>query len=85
MPKLVYILCALTSLACAFLLLRQYRRTRGPLLFWSAGCFVCFALTNILLFVDLILLPEVDLSMVRGFLTLSGMIMMLYGLIRQNI
>ena len=84
MPKLVYILCALTSMACAVLLYRQHRRTPGPLVFWSTGCFICFALTNILLFVDLIVLPQIDLSVIRSSLTLAGMVMMLYGLIRQE-
>jgi drug/metabolite transporter superfamily protein YnfA len=84
MPKLVYILCALTSIVCAFLLFRQHVRTRGRLVFWSTGCFVCFALTNLLLFVDLVMLPQIDLSVFRSLLTLAGISMMLYGLIRQN-
>jgi hypothetical protein len=84
MPKLVYILCGLTSVACAILLFRQYRNTRGTLLFWSTWCFACLALTNILLFVDLILLPDIDLSLLRNSLSCAGMIMLLYGLIRQG-
>ena len=84
MAKTVYILCGLTSLACAILLFRQYRRTRGGLLFWSTLGFVCFALTNILLFVDLVVLPNIDLSPLRSALTLLGMLMLLYGLIRES-
>jgi hypothetical protein len=84
MPKLVYLLCAFTSVACALLLFRRHRLTRGPLLFWSTWCFVCFALTNILLFVDLVVLPDVDLSMLRNSLSFAGMMMLLYGLIRQS-
>jgi hydrogenase/urease accessory protein HupE len=84
MAKIVYILCALTSLGCAFLLLRQYLRTRGGLLFWSTLCFVCLAVTSVLLFVDLVLLPRVDLSVLRSSVTLAGMMMLLYGLIRQS-
>jgi Family of unknown function (DUF5985) len=84
MPELVYIFCGLTSIACVALLFRQYQTTRTPLLFWSVGCFVLFAVSNILLFVDLIMLPHVDLSSVRYSLTLIGMCMMLYGLVRQN-
>ncbi len=80
----VYVLCGLTSLACAFLLWMQYRRTQGPLLLWSMLCFVCLAVTNILLFVDLVLLPSIDLSVLRSSLTLLGMLMMLYGLIRES-
>lgn len=84
MPELVYIFCGLTSLACVALLFRQYRKTRTPLLFWSVGCFIFFALANVLLFVDLILLPHTDLAFLRYLLTLIGMCMMLYGLVRQN-
>jgi hypothetical protein len=84
MAKVVYLLCALTSIGCAILLFRQYRRTRGGLLFWSTWCFASFALTNVLLFVDLVLLPETDLSVVRSSLTLAGMLMLLYGLIRET-
>jgi hypothetical protein len=84
MAQIVYILCGLTSIACCILLFRQYRTTRGGLLFWSGCCFFCFALTNILLFVDLVVLPEIDLSVLRSGLTLAGMVMLLYGMIRET-
>jgi len=84
MPQTIYILCALTSFACAWLLLRQYRSTRGRLLFWSIACFACFAATNILLFVDLVVLPDIDLSIIRSLLTLAGMLTLLWGLIRET-
>lgn len=83
-PKLIYILCGLTSVGCAVLLFRQYRVTRGLLLFWSTGCFVCLALTNVLLYVDLVVLPAVDLSVIRSAITLGGMLMLLQGLIRES-
>jgi hypothetical protein len=84
MAELVYILCGMTSIGCAALLLRQYRATRGKLLFWSAGCFFCFALTNVLLFVDLVLLPDVDLSLIRSLITLIGIVMLLAALIWED-
>jgi hypothetical protein len=84
MPELVYFFCGLTSIACVALLFRQYRKTPTPLLFWSVGCFVLFAISNILLFVDLIVLTHIDLSPLRYALTLIGACMMLYGLVRQN-
>jgi len=83
MPQIIYILCAMTSLACVALLLRQYRRTGGRLLIWSTLCFGCLAATNVLLFVDLVMLPERDLSALRIGLTLAGMLMLLYGLIKE--
>lgn len=82
--QLVYILCGLTSTACALLLFRQHRRTGGGLLFWSTWCFVCLAITNVLLFLDLVILPQLDLSLLRTSLTLAGMLMLLYGMIRES-
>ncbi len=84
MAKIVYVLCGLTSLLCAGLLFRCFRSTRAPLLFWSTWCFVCLAVTNVLLFVDLIIVPAVDLSVLRSAITLAGMVMLLYGLARER-
>ena len=39
MATVVYLLCALTSLGCALLLLAAYRRERARLLLWSCVCF----------------------------------------------
>jgi hypothetical protein len=80
---LVYVLCAATSGGCAFLLLRHYTRSRAQLLFWSGICFVCFTLSNALLFVDLVLLPNVDLSLYRNLINLFGLGLLLYGLISK--
>jgi hypothetical protein len=84
MASAVYLLCGLTSIACAVLLFRQYRLTRGALLFWSTWCFVCFALTNILLFLDLVVFPGVDLSVLRSSINLAGMMMLLFGMVRET-
>lgn len=84
MAQLVYILCALTSLFCAVLLLRQYRLSRSRLLFWSGLCFVCFTITNILLFIDVVVFPQTDLSAWRSGIALLGIVMLLYGLIWET-
>lgn len=84
MAQLVYALCGFTSILCAVLLFRQYRATPGRLLFWSAGCFMCFALANVLLFVDLVLIPETDLSLVRNGFILLGVVMLLAALIWEG-
>jgi len=81
---LVYALCALTSCVCAVMLLRGYRRSRVRLLLWSGLCFACFALNNILLFIDMRVLPERDLSVVRTLPSLLGMSLLLYGLIWES-
>lgn len=77
----VYLLCALTSVGCAGLLLLKYRRQRVRLLFWSSLCFVGFALNNIILFIDLVLVPEADLSVVRTIPALAGVALLLWGFV----
>jgi Family of unknown function (DUF5985) len=77
----VYVLCALTSFVCAVLLLRGYRHSGARLLLWSGLCFACFALNNVLLIIDLQVLPERDLSLVRTLPSLVGVALLLYGLV----
>jgi hypothetical protein len=80
----VYILCALTSILCAVLLYRRHRIAHSPLLFWSVWCFVCLALTNVLLFVDLVMFPQVSLLLLRNAISLAGMLMLIYGLVQHR-
>ena len=78
----VYLLCFATSLACLLLLTRSYLRTGSRLLLWSALAFVGFALNNLLVFVDLILLPEtIDLLPLRHLTSLAALGVLLYGFI----
>jgi uncharacterized protein DUF5985 len=81
MAEAIYILCGATSLACAVLLWRGYQRSRARFLLWSGLCFLCLACNNILLFVDLVLLPDRDLSAARSLSALTGLVLLLYGLI----
>ena len=81
MAELVYVLCAATSIICAVLLLRGYRATRTRLLFWASLCFLGLALNNILLFVDLSELPDIDLFWWRTGAALVAMMVLLFGLI----
>jgi hypothetical protein len=85
MGEIVYMLCAITSFGCTWLLIGRYRKTRVDLLFWSAIAFLLLTVTNIFLFVDLgIMGPDTDLSLYRNGATLLGVIVLLYGLIRNN-
>jgi hypothetical protein len=77
----VYVLCFLTSLICAVLLLRGYRQSGSRLLLWSGLAFVGFALNNGLLFVDKIVVPSTDLYLARTLPALIGVLLLLYGLI----
>ena len=74
-------LCALTSATCAILLVRSYRRTRLRLLFWSAFCFIALALNSVLVFVDLVVVPDTDLALLRAAVALIGLGSLLFALI----
>jgi hypothetical protein len=81
MAESIYLFCAVTSVLCAVLLVRGYRRMRTELLLWSSLCFLCLALNNVLLFVDLVIFPSVDLSMLRSVLAFGGLSVLVYGLV----
>lgn len=84
MAPAVYILGALTTLACAALLLRAYTRVRQKLLLWSGLCFLGLAVSNGLVFIDLIMIPEVDLYRWRLCTAAIAMALLLYGLIWES-
>ncbi|HZZ57404.1 MAG TPA: DUF5985 family protein [Opitutaceae bacterium] len=77
----IYLFCTATSAICAVLLLRTHRKTGLRLLFWSGLAFCLFAVNNALVFVDMILLPQTDLSVLRNLVNLVGVGLLLYGLI----
>jgi len=84
MAEAVYVLCALTSTLCAVLLVRGYLATRVRLLLWASLCFSGLALNNILLFVDLVMVPEIDLSLWRGGTALVAMVILVFGLVWES-
>jgi len=77
----VYLLCCLTSVLCTWLLLGSYRHNREALLLWSALCFCLLAVNSFLVFIDIILLPTIDLSPLRLVTNLAGVGVLLYGFI----
>jgi hypothetical protein len=83
-PHLVFGLCALTSLLCAVLVLRSYRRARTRLLFVVALGFVGLAVNNLLMVVDLVLGTRADLSVLRSSLGLATMAALLLVLIWEE-
>jgi hypothetical protein len=81
MATTVYILCVLTSAFCATLLMREYRRTSARLLFWSGLSFTAWAGNHLLVFVDFVVFPGTDLSVLRASVGLIAISLLLYGLI----
>jgi hypothetical protein len=83
-PAAVYFLCMATSALCALLLVRAWLKTRTPLLLWTAACFVLLAINNVLLVIDMIILPRMDLSPARTFFALAAVGVLLFGFIRET-
>jgi hypothetical protein len=81
MAAIIYGLCALTAGVCTWLLLQAYLRGSYRLLLWSGLCFAGLTLNNLLLVLDKLILPEVDLSVWRTSVALLAMAVLLYGLI----
>jgi len=81
MASVVYILGSITSLLCAILLFRGYRVGKRHLLLWSGLCFSGLALANLFVFVDLIVLPQIDLYPLRLCVTAASMLLLLFGLV----
>lgn len=81
MPGLVYVLCAATCLLCAVLLLRGYAKNGVRLLLWSGLCFLGLMVENVMLYADVVLVPDVDLSLWRKIPGLAALVVLLFGLI----
>lgn len=84
MAEGVYVLCAVTSLACTILLFRGYRSSHEKLLLWTGLCFAGLALNNILLMVDLVLVSALDFAAFRSATALAAMMVLLFGLIWER-
>jgi Family of unknown function (DUF5985) len=75
----IYFLCFVTSATVMLLLLRSYRRNRARLLLWSALAFVALAINNFLLFIDIVLLPNISLLPLRHASALAAAALLIYG------
>ena len=82
MGPIIYFLCALTALACFSLLWRGWRSNGAALLFWSALCFAGLTISNVLLVIDKLVLPDdVDLTTLRLAITLAATLLLVFGLV----
>jgi hypothetical protein len=80
-PAAVYILCFITSTACSWLLARNYARTGARLLMWSSICFALLAANNAVVFVDALMVADLDLSLLRLGLSFAAVCILLFGFI----
>jgi hypothetical protein len=84
MEQVAYVLCGLTALACSVLLLRGYLRKRVRLLLWCACFFLALTLENVVLFIDVVIVPHTDLSLLRNSVALVGLLLLIYGLVWET-
>jgi hypothetical protein len=84
MAESIYALCAAASVFCAVLLIRSYRRSGLRLALFSCLCFSGLAVNNVLLFIDLVVAPDVDLSAVRGAIAVGALLSLVVGLIGEE-
>jgi hypothetical protein len=75
----VYLLCFLAATLCAIMLGRSFHRTRHALLFWSTLCFSMLALNNLVLVLDLVVFPQLDLAILRGLIAVAAISTLLFG------
>ena len=80
-PTIVYILCFLTSAACAWLLGRSFWHNGTRLLLWSSICFVLLAANNLVLVLDLVVWPDLDLRLPRLLLSLAAVLSLIWGFV----
>ena len=78
---IVYFLCFVSSALCAYLLSSAFRRQKERLLLWSGLCFCFLALNNLLVFIDIVLLPDLNLVPFRSITALAATTILIYGFI----
>ena len=84
LAEAIYLLCGLTSLAAAFMLLRHYRQRRTRLLLWSVMAFAGLAVNNVMVYVDLVMFTGVDLSLYRTATGALSMLTLVCGLVWET-
>lgn len=84
MASALYILTALTALLCAVLLLRAYANVHRRLLLWSGLCFVGLTVSNLLVFADLVMFPQIDFYTYRLGSAAVGMGLLVFGLVWES-
>lgn len=80
-PTAVYMLCLITSIACAALLLRAWRGNGTKLLLWTAISFVFLSFNNLVLVADKVLFPDTYLTPLRQLTAALALGVLLYGFI----
>lgn len=81
MSSVTFILCTIISLISAILLMRSAKGPQGRFLFWGAIYFLGAALNNILLYIDAVVVPDVDWALAPNLVGLVSIAILIYALI----
>ena len=84
MVEVTYVLNTIVCVACAVMLYLAWRRSGSKLLLLSALCFALLTANNALIFVDVLVVPETDLGVLRAGSALAGFSVLLFGLIWES-
>jgi hypothetical protein len=80
----VYLLCLATSVVCALLVARAWRRTGSRLLLWTALSFAFLALNNLLVVADMVIFQSIDFWLWRQLAAGLAIGVLLYGFIGET-
>lgn len=80
-PTAVYLLCFLTSAACALLLARNYWWTGARVLLWSALAFLLLAGNHLVVVFDMLVFQGIDLRLWRYAFSIAAVGVLLFGFI----
>ena len=80
----IYVLCLVTSAACAYLLFQGYLRSSTRLLFWSGLCFAFLAVNSLIVVLDMLVLAEVDLQTYRHVAAVLAVGTLIFGLVWET-
>ena len=84
MVPAIYILGALVVCLCAVMLFRAYAKSKQRLLFWSGLCFLGLTMSNLLVFVDLVMIPDVNLYPLRLWTAAIATMLLVFGLVWES-
>jgi hypothetical protein len=84
LPVVIYVLCFVTCVACAWLLWRGYRHSGARLLLWSGICFAFLSVNNLAVIFDIVVFPGNDLQVLRHAAALAGLSALLFGMIWES-
>lgn len=84
MAEAIYLLCAATSIVAAILLYRMWRERGTRLLLWSGLCFAGLAVNNLILLIDLEVVPDVDLLLLRTLTAFASALVLVFGLVWES-